>query len=106
MTEQVKRWPGESLKSFWGKWYFPANATLYVVGDLDRDMEATRELIEKTFGKLPAATEPAAASETAATATSAEPAMVQPDSSSNGSSGHAAAVVKQRHAVRPPVVHR
>ena len=31
--------------------------TRYVVGDLDRSMDATRQLIQKTFGKLPRAME-------------------------------------------------
>lgn len=53
-TEQVKQWPSDALRAFWGRWYFPANTTLYIVGDLDRDVEATRALIQKTFGKLPA----------------------------------------------------
>ena len=35
-TEQVKTWPADALKTFWNKWYFPANTTLYIVGDLDR----------------------------------------------------------------------
>ncbi len=29
-------WPQDLVHAFWRRWYFPANATLYVVGDLDR----------------------------------------------------------------------
>lgn len=49
---QVKTWPAPALKKFWEKWYFPANVTLYVVGDLDRDVDEVKALIQKTFGKL------------------------------------------------------
>ncbi|CAI5976993.1 unnamed protein product [Closterium sp. NIES-65] len=32
--EQVKKWPVDQIRAFHDRWYFPANATLYVVGDL------------------------------------------------------------------------
>ncbi len=35
-VEQVKKWPHSVLQEYWSRWYFPANMTLYVVGDLDR----------------------------------------------------------------------
>lgn len=35
-TDQVKQWPQDLVHAFWKRWYFPANATLYVVGDFDR----------------------------------------------------------------------
>ncbi|KAI8464353.1 MAG: LuxS/MPP-like metallohydrolase [Monoraphidium minutum] len=41
-TEQVKRWPQDLVHAFWRRWYFPANATLYVV----------QQLIEKEFGRI------------------------------------------------------
>jgi len=92
--DQVKTWPHETLRTFWNKWYFPGNATLYVVGDLDRDSEATRQLIIKTFGKLPAAREalPAPAA--------------NGNGHGNGAAAEAPAPLKQRHDVRPPVVHK
>lgn len=43
------------MREFWEKWYFPANATLYVVGDLDRPVEEMVKLIENTLGRVPAA---------------------------------------------------
>lgn len=49
--DQVRSWPHEQVRAFWQRWYFPANATLYVVGDLDRDVEATTQLIRAVFGK-------------------------------------------------------
>ena len=90
-TDQVKKWPGDALRDFWGKWYFPANATLYVVGDLDRDVEATAELIKKTFGKLPAANKSPSDDES---------------SGDDGTPQVAGTTLKERHEIRPPVVHR
>lgn len=106
-TEQVKKWPGDALRSFWGKWYFPANATLYVVGDLDRDVEATRELIKNTFGKLPAAVQ---LPETVQLPEAVQiPEAVQLSESSNGHGNNKhlpSTLIKQRHDVRPPVQHK
>ena len=31
---QVKVWDRNKLFGFWQKWYFPANATLFIVGDI------------------------------------------------------------------------
>jgi hypothetical protein len=45
--DQVAKWSAAQLKEFWSRWYFPANATLYVVGDLDRDVEGVQALIQK-----------------------------------------------------------
>lgn len=42
-TEQVKQWPQDRVHAFWRRWYFPANATLYIVGDLDRWVVVVRE---------------------------------------------------------------
>ena len=53
LEEQIKRWTREDLVEFHDKWYFPANATLYVVGDFS-STEEVEELIEETFGDLPA----------------------------------------------------
>lgn len=50
---QVERWNREALMEFWGDWYFPANATLYIVGQLDRSVPETVELIGRTFGSVP-----------------------------------------------------
>eukprot|EP00439_Symbiodinium_sp_Y106_P039140 s2007_g4.t1 len=33
--EQIKAWQQKDLRNFHEKWYYPGNATLYVVGDLD-----------------------------------------------------------------------
>eukprot|EP00879_Flechtneria_rotunda_P011618 GHRR01012135.1.p1 GENE.GHRR01012135.1~~GHRR01012135.1.p1 ORF type:complete len:964 (+),score=341.69 GHRR01012135.1:177-3068(+) len=53
-TEQVKTWEHSVVQNFWKKWYFPANVTLYVVGDLDRSNEEVKALIHAAFGKFQA----------------------------------------------------
>jgi len=75
LEEQIKQWTREDLIEFHDKWYFPANATLYVVGDFSSTEEVER-LIEEKFSDIP-------------------PKMV----------GEQAAVPASRHQVRPPVRH-
>jgi hypothetical protein len=53
-TEQVKTWVHEVVQNFWRKWYFPANVTLYIVGDLNETKEQVERLIEQSFGKFSA----------------------------------------------------
>ena len=50
-TDQVQQWERSEIMNFWQRNYFPSNATLYVVGDLD--VEATKTLIGETFGRVP-----------------------------------------------------
>ncbi len=54
---QVELWDREALMNFWEKWYFPANAVLYIVGDYDRPVEEVKALIERSFGAVPRARE-------------------------------------------------
>lgn len=35
LEEQIKQWDAEKIRKFHERWYFPANATLYLVGDID-----------------------------------------------------------------------
>lgn len=35
LEEQIKKWDAEKIRKFHERWYFPANATLYIVGDID-----------------------------------------------------------------------
>ena len=70
---QVERWGREALMEFWSDWYFPANATLYIVGQLDRSVDETRELIARTFGAVPAGRERRAQPEQTANGASSPP---------------------------------
>jgi predicted Zn-dependent peptidase len=129
--EQVEKWEREQIVSFWRRHYSPANATVYVVGDVDA-VEA-KELVEKTFGRVPASPEqpsPAAAAldasilasaadeqqeaEQAAAATTAA-AAIGGASESEGEESHSAmngallmrdATPRPRGMVRPPVDHQ
>jgi predicted Zn-dependent peptidase len=53
-TEQVKTWPASALQRFWRRWYFPANATLFVIGDVEQTPDEVVSLIERAFGAVPA----------------------------------------------------
>jgi len=55
----VKQWNIDELRGFWQQWYFPANATLYVVGEVGRPAAEVRELIANTFGRVPPGRQPA-----------------------------------------------
>lgn len=75
LEEQIKTWPEEKMREFHSKWYFPANATLYVVGDF-QNTDAVNELVKRIFGSVPP-----------------------------GREVDAAASLKRRHMIRPPVLH-
>ena len=45
LEEQIKKWDADKIKKFHERWYYPANATLYIVGDID-DIPATVRQIE------------------------------------------------------------
>lgn len=51
---QVEEWNREQIVRFWQRWYFPANTTLYLVGDFGQSVEDCRTLIERCFGSVPA----------------------------------------------------
>jgi len=50
----VKAWNREKLFGFWKKWYFPANGTLYIVGDISSPgaLSNTVKLIQTHFGSV------------------------------------------------------
>lgn len=54
--EQIKAWQQKDLRHFHDKWYYPGNATLYVVGDLE-ESEMIKG-IEKVFSSSPAKHKP------------------------------------------------
>ncbi|WOK95316.1 stromal processing peptidase, chloroplastic [Canna indica] len=56
LEEQIKKWDPEKIQKFHERWYFPANATLYLVGDID-DIPKTVAQIEFVFGRTLAKTE-------------------------------------------------
>ncbi|HSD88545.1 MAG TPA: pitrilysin family protein [Kofleriaceae bacterium] len=46
----------DDVKNFFKTWYVPANATIAIVGDFDK--EATKKLVEKWFGAFPTSQKP------------------------------------------------
>ena len=57
VLRQVEKWDRSAIVGFWQKWYFPANATLYLVGEFDRSVEDCKALIQQYFGHFPAVRE-------------------------------------------------
>ena len=49
--DQVEAWPAQAVNDFHARWYFPANATLYVVGDFDATVDEVEEMIATAFGE-------------------------------------------------------
>ncbi|CAA0811233.1 Insulinase (Peptidase family M16) family protein, partial [Striga hermonthica] len=45
LEEQIKKWDAVKIRKFHERWYFPGNATLYIVGDID-DISDTVNHIE------------------------------------------------------------
>lgn len=53
LEEQIHKWDGDMLRKFHERWYFPANMTLYVVGDINVTVEQAEKLIEARASPLP-----------------------------------------------------
>ncbi|KAK4275755.1 hypothetical protein QN277_018786 [Acacia crassicarpa] len=49
LEEQIKKWDADKIRKFHERWYFPANATLYIVGVID-NISKTVHHIEAVFG--------------------------------------------------------
>lgn len=70
LEEQITKWDSATIQAFHKRWYFPGNATLFIVGDFG-PVDHVLDLIHKQFSKVPPAvyypnrnpaTSPAAAS--------------------------------------------
>ena len=49
--DQVPLWDDEKIRDFHARWYFPSNATLYVVGEFDATTEQVEKMIEDAFNE-------------------------------------------------------
>ncbi|KAG9455542.1 hypothetical protein H6P81_000050 [Aristolochia fimbriata] len=114
LEEQIKKWDADKIKKFHERWYFPANATLYIVGDID-NIPKTVYQIEAVFGRTPAAEEAAAVPTPRSFAGMASFLVPKFPGSLTGNFNHekspppsngSKTIKKERHAVRPPVEHR
>ncbi|CAA6672630.1 unnamed protein product [Spirodela intermedia] len=83
LEDQIKKWDTEKIRKFHERWYFPANCTLYIVGDIDNIPETVRHI------ELPGGLAGSLSNEKSSIS------MDQPK-----------VTRKERHAVRPPVKHK
>ncbi|KAK4804060.1 hypothetical protein SAY86_003877 [Trapa natans] len=112
LEEQIKKWDADKIRKFHERWYFPANATLYIVGDID-NIPKTVSQIESMLGETGLENEsvsPPTPSAFSAMASFLVPKL--PVGLSGGSShdkskfpDQAKVVRKERHVIRPPVTH-
>ncbi|KAL8474428.1 hypothetical protein ACS0TY_031045 [Phlomoides rotata] len=113
LEEQIKKWDADKIRKFHERWYFPANATLYIVGDID-DIPKTVNDIEAVFGQYGMGNEVSVAPTPSAFGAMAS--FLVPKLGVGLSSGlsqekspasleHSKNFRKERHAVRPPVQH-
>ncbi|KAK6127843.1 hypothetical protein DH2020_038412 [Rehmannia glutinosa] len=113
LEEQIKKWDADKIRKFHERWYFPANATLYIVGDIDNISETVNH-IEAVFGQT--GTQAEASIAPTPSAFGAMASFLVPKLSAGLSSGlnqerlpvsveKSKNIRKERHAVRPPVQH-
>lgn len=113
LEEQIKKWDTDKIRKFHERWYFPGNATLYIVGDID-NISKTIYQIEAVFGQTGLESEtasPPTPSAFGAMASFLVPRLsvglagsLSSERSSN-SVEQSKIFKKERHAVRPPVKH-
>ncbi|KAJ6880296.1 hypothetical protein NC652_033591 [Populus alba x Populus x berolinensis] len=113
LEEQIKKWDADKIRKFHERWYFPANATLYIVGDIDNISKAVHQ-IENVFGQTGLETETVSAPSPSAFGAMASFLVPKlsvglPRSSSREKSSssldQSKIIKKERHAIRPPVEH-
>ncbi|XVF74025.1 hypothetical protein PTKIN_Ptkin13bG0028700 [Pterospermum kingtungense] len=113
LEEQIKKWDADKIRKFHERWYFPANATLYIVGDID-NISKTIYQIEAVFEQSGLENEtapPPTSSAFGAMANFLVPKLsagfagnLSHETSSNAAD-QSKIIKKERHAVRPPVKH-
>ncbi|KAL4650562.1 hypothetical protein ACB092_01G096000 [Castanea dentata] len=113
LEEQIKKWDADKIRKFHERWYFPANATLYIVGDIV-NISKTVDQIEAIFGQTGLENEPVSAPGPSAFGAmasflvpklSAGLAGSLSNEKSSSSLDQSKILKKERHAVRPPVKH-
>ncbi|GMH25761.1 hypothetical protein Nepgr_027604 [Nepenthes gracilis] len=113
LEEQIKKWDVDKIRKFHERWYFPANATLYIVGDIS-NISKTIYQIEAVFGRTGLENETVATPPPAPNAFGAMASFLVPKLSVGlgGSLSHEKSSIidqsriqKERHAARPPVMH-
>lgn len=114
LEEQIKKWDVDKIRKFHERWYFPANATLYIVGDID-NITKTIYHIEAVFGQTGLEKETDTSPPPTPNAFGAMASFLVPKLSvglggasheKTSSSDYSKIARKERHAVRPPVQHK
>ncbi|KAJ8774389.1 hypothetical protein K2173_011638 [Erythroxylum novogranatense] len=112
LEDQIKKWEADKIRKFHERWYFPANATLYIVGDID-NIAKTIHQIETIFGQ-PLENETAATPTSSAFGAMANFLVPKLSVGLAGSSSLEAPssaadqskiLTKERPTIRPPVKH-
>ena len=98
LPDQVRGWQRADLLEFWSTWYWPGNATLYLVGEWGGNTADAAAAVETAFGSVPAGRHAAAADAAPPVTAGRQPTANQLVAAATGD-------VKQRHPVRPPVEH-
>ncbi|PIA34142.1 hypothetical protein AQUCO_03800008v1 [Aquilegia coerulea] len=114
LEEQIQKWDADKIRRFHERWYFPANATLYIVGDID-NITKTVYQIEAVFGRVGVENETnpvPTQSAFGAMANFLVPKLPMglagslPNEKSSISVDQPKTIKRERHAVRPPVEHK
>lgn len=112
LEEQIKKWDADKIRKFHERWYFPANATLYIVGDIN-DISKTVHQIEAVFGQTGVENEKGSAATPSAFGAMANFLVPKLSVGLGGNSIERSANTtdqskifnKERQVVRPPVKH-
>lgn len=113
LEEQIKKWDADKIRKFHERWYFPANATLFIVGDID-NISKTVYHIEAVFGQTGPGNQTVTTSTPSAFGGIASflvpklPVGLAGNFSQDksvGSTEQSKVLQKERHAERPPVEH-
>ncbi|KAK9684952.1 hypothetical protein RND81_10G245300 [Saponaria officinalis] len=113
LEEQIKKWDVDKIRKFHERWYFPANATLYIVGDID-NISKTIYQIEAVFNQTGLENELEASPPSTPNVFGAMTSFLVPKLSiglggtaheKSSGSDRSKIFKKERHAVRPPVQH-
>lgn len=114
LEEQIQKWDADKIRKFHERWYFPANATLYLVGDID-NIPKTVYQIEAVFGRTLAENESSTVHTASAFGAMANFLVPKLPGGLAGSLSNEISsisldqptpVKKERQEVRPPVEHK
>ncbi|XP_010484907.1 PREDICTED: stromal processing peptidase, chloroplastic [Camelina sativa] len=112
LEEQIKKWDVDKIRKFHERWYFPANATLYIVGDINNIPQIVNN-IEAVFGKTGLDNESTPSPTPGAFGAMANFLVPKLPAGLGGTfsnertntADQSKMIKRERHAIRPPVEH-